>query len=105
MGDQRIGRQGQQFIENEQREQVARKRNTHGAAKRHGEETVERRLAPCVVAAQIANGIDRRHHPQEARQQGKHKTQRLNLEADCQPGNWFHQINGRPGSAQYIIVQ
>ena len=58
-----------------------------------------------MVAAQVANGIDRRHYPQETRQQGKQHTQRFDLETDRQSGQGFCEIDGRPGTVQDSIVQ
>ncbi|MEZ5939557.1 MAG: hypothetical protein R3C52_15265 [Hyphomonadaceae bacterium] len=56
MRDQRIGRQRQHFVEDEQREQVLRHRYAHRAGDGEAEADVEARLVVFLLAAHIADG-------------------------------------------------
>ena len=82
MGHQRIGRERQQLVEEEQREQVRCERHPHGPRERDGEEDVETRLVLLVVTSHVADRIDRRDDPKEAGQQTEEQAEGLHLERE-----------------------
>ena len=65
--DEREGRQRQHFVKDKQREQVARQRDAHGRADRHGKTEEELRVMLFFVGAHIADGVKRGWNPQHGR--------------------------------------
>ena len=64
VGDERVGGQRQHFIEDEKRQQIVCVGDAHGRAKRDGETGIEACLVLLVVAAHVADGIERCDDPQ-----------------------------------------
>ena len=85
VGDERIGRKRQRLVEQEQREQVLGERDADGAAQRHGEAHIVGGLPRLVVAAHVADGIDRVHDPERGGDQRKQHSERLDLEGEREP--------------------
>jgi hypothetical protein len=63
MGNQGIGDQREQLVENKQGERVRRERDPDGCGDRQREADVKTRLMGFVVAAHVADRIDRAHQP------------------------------------------
>ena len=66
MGDQRIGRQREDLVEDHEGHQIPRERDADGRRDAETEETEEATAVRRVL--QIADGIDGRHQPQDGRQ-------------------------------------
>ena len=82
--NQRISRQGQHFVENEEREQVSGHCNAHSAEQCETEADIETRLIPFPVSAHIADGVNGVQNPQATGNHGKHGAERLKLERKFQ---------------------
>ena len=95
MGDQRVGRQGQQLVEQEQRQHVGRQRDAHGRRDGDGEGDIETGLVVLVVGAHVADGIHRGDRPQEAGHQGEQHAQRLRRQRQGQSRQGLGQHQGR----------
>ena len=93
---QRIGRERQDFVEDEQREQVARHRDAHRAAEGDGEADVEARLVALAVPAHVADGVERVDDPQAAGDHGEQGAERLQLERKGEARNRFTDVQLRP---------
>jgi hypothetical protein len=61
---ERIGRERQHLVEQEQCDQVSGERNTHRRRERYGEHHVEARLVLFVVAAHVADRVQGIDDPQ-----------------------------------------
>ena len=103
--DQRIGRERQRLVEDEQREQVLRERDAHGGGNRDGEANVVRRLPRLVVAAHVADRVDRVDDPKRSRNEGEQHAQRLDLERQLEARH--HLVYGylRPRTGQDVRQQ
>jgi hypothetical protein len=93
---QRIGRDRQHFIEDEQGQQVGRERHAHGRHQRNRETGIEPGLVLLVVAAHVADRIDRIDDPQSRGKCSKQHAQRLYLEGDGQPWKHLDEVQLRP---------
>ena len=101
VGDQRIGRERQRLVEQEQREQVLGERDPDRAAERHGEADVESRLARLVVGAHVADRVDRVDDPQRGGDEREQHAERLDLEGEREPGDDVDNAEFRPGAVQH----
>ena len=63
MNDQRIGRDGENFIKNKKGQQIGCKTDADGAAETHGKGRKISRLVFLFVSSHIADGIDRGENP------------------------------------------
>ncbi len=63
MGDQRISRERQRFIENEQSQQIAGKSDADGAGDGDREANIEPGLMQFFITAHVADGIERIQRP------------------------------------------
>ncbi len=95
VGDQRVGGKRQHLVEDEQREHVGGQRDAHGAGDGDGEADVEARLVLLVVAAHVADRVERGDDPQQARHQREQHAEGLHLERDGQPGQGLDQHQRR----------
>ena len=91
VGDQRIGADGEHLVEGEEGQHVARERDPHGAGQRHREEGVEAGLVVLVVAAHVADGVERGRDPQQAGGPGEGGAQRLGGERQAEAREHLHQ--------------
>ena len=85
--DQRIGRERQRLVEQEQREQVLGEGDADGAAERDREADVEGGLARLGVGPHVADRIDRVHDPQRPSDQREQQAERLDPEGKREPGS------------------
>ena len=80
---QRIGGEGQQLVEDEEGEQVARHRHPHGGGDAQAEEAEEAAAMRC--AFQIADGVEGGEQPQHRRQGDEQHRQRVGLQHQVEP--------------------
>ena len=99
--DQRIGRNSQDLVEQEQREEVARERDPHGRRDGDGKADVERRLPWLVVPAHIADGIDRIDDPQRRGDAGEQHPQRLDRERNLDTAEDLAPTHGGAFAGQH----
>ena len=85
--DERIGRQRQRLVEQEQREQVLGEGDGHGGAERHCKADVVRCLARLVVGAHVADRIDRGDDPEGRGYDSEQESERLDLEGQGEAGD------------------
>ena len=90
--DERIGRKGQDLVEEEKRKQVARKGDTQRRENRHRKTRVEARLVLFAVAPAIPNGVERGGDPKSRGHQRVQHAQRLHGESERHSGK--HLQNG-----------
>ena len=107
MGDQRIGADADDLVEQIKREQVVGERAADGAEQRQGEAGVEARLRVLVEAAHVAGRVEDRQHPQERGGHGEDHRQRVGPQRDAQAGQQLEHgevqrlaRRARPGSAR-----
>ena len=93
MRHQRIGREGQHFVENEKREQVRRHRDAHHGEHRQRKAHIEPRLVRLALATHVADREQRVHAPEHARHQREQRAKRLQPESNLQPR---HRPRNRP---------
>ena len=101
VGDQRVGREGQRFVEDEQGQQIAGEGNADGAGDGDGETDVEPGLVLFLVAAHVADGIERIQRPQQRCHAGEGHAQRFHAQPQRQAGCELEQIHGGPGAGQH----
>ena len=105
VGDQRIGRKRQDLVEDEEREQVLREGDAHRRPQRHRETDVEARLTRLVVAAHIADRIDRIDDPQRRGDEREQHPERLDLEREAQARHDGDVERLRPRAGQHMRQQ
>ena len=105
VGDERVGRKGQRLVEQEQREQVLGEGDADGAAQCHGEAHIVGRLPWLVVAAHVADGVDRVHDPEDGRDQRKKHSERLDLECEREPRHHLDVQRFGAGARKYGTEQ
>ncbi len=71
--DERIGGQRERLVEDEEREEVGRERDSHRGPDTDGEEAEEPR--PVTRVAHVASRVDRRHKPERARDDGEERAE------------------------------
>ena len=98
---QRIGRERQSFVEQEQREQVLGESDPDRAAERYGKADVECGLTRLVVGAHVADRIDRVDDPQRGGDESEQHPQRLDLEGELKAGRDLDDLCLRPGAAEH----
>ena len=105
VGNQRIGRDRQRLVEQEQREQVAGEGDSDGAAERDGEADVEYRLAWLVVGPHVADRIERVHDPQRRRHESEQQAERLDLQGERDAWQHLDDRHLRPRARQHRCEQ
>ena len=80
MGDQRIGREGEHLIKDEQGEKVASIGYAHHRRDGDGKTDIESGLIGLLVTPHVADGVQSGDQPQEAGNQREQHPQRLNAE-------------------------
>ena len=98
--DERVGRERQDLVEEEQREQVARERHAHGGADGDREADVEPRLVRLPVSPHVADRVDRSDDPEPGSHQGEEHAEGLQPEHEGEAsGEEPHQqdAGGRVG--------
>ena len=83
--DQRIGREGQHLVEDEQREEVRSHRDAHDAEHGEAEADIEARLVRLALAAHIADREHRIDAPEHACHQGEKRAQGFETEGEFEP--------------------
>ena len=101
--DQRVGRDRQQFVEQEQREQIAGKGDAERGEDGNRKAGVERRLARLVVAAHVADRVAGIGDPQRRGDQRKQHAERLDLEADLEPRQYLKRRQGRCQAEKHLV--
>ena len=83
MDHQRIGRDGQQLVEQQEGEEVAR----HGNADRRRDAKAEEaeKARPVGTLLQISDRVDGGHQPEHGRQRDEHQCQRVGLKMQVEP--------------------
>ena len=84
VGNQRVGRQCQQFVENDKGKQVACQRQSHGGRYTQAEET--EKAAAMRRVFQIADGIDSGDQPQHGGEGHKQYRERVGVQHQVQTG-------------------
>ena len=95
MGDERVGRQRQNLVEDEQGQQVLGEGDADGGRNGHGEEEIETGLVDFMVATHVANSVERCDNPQTRCDQAEQHPQRLDAESQRQAGQHLQQLDGR----------
>ena len=95
VGHQRVGRERQRLVEEEEREHVAGEGDADGAGERDREADVVAGLVLLLVGADVADRIDRRRDPEEGRDQREQHPQRLEREGDRQARHDVEQRDPR----------
>ncbi|MEY9162840.1 hypothetical protein ABIE78_000959 [Sinorhizobium fredii] len=83
--DERIGDEAQQLVEDHQCEQIGGEGAADGRRKAGSEAGKEAGLRVLVQVPHVADGIDRRHDPQERRDGGEHHAERIDPESEVDP--------------------
>ncbi len=96
MGHQRIGADRQHLVEHQKRQHVAGEGDAHGRGQREREEGVEAGLVGLVMAAHVADRIDRGQDPEQARDQREADAQRLGGEGEAEARQHLDQTHLRP---------
>ena len=91
VGHQRVGREGQDLVGEEQREQVAREGDRQGGADGNGEEEEEPGLRGLVVAAHVPDRVAGGDDPQAGGDHGEQHAEGLDLEGELDAGKHLHQ--------------
>ena len=99
--DQRVGDQAQRFIKDYQREQIGGKSPAHSGGERHCKSSEKPGLVLFLQTAHIADGIERREDPQQARNGGEHHAERIDPEGEINAGQDFKQGQFRGVSRQH----
>jgi hypothetical protein len=95
MRDERIGRQSNCFVEDEEGEYVGCKGDTDRARNGQRKADVEAGLVLLVVAAHITDRVQRGDDPQTRRDQGEEHAQRLDLEREIEAGQHLDEVQTR----------
>ena len=103
--DERVCREGQHFIEDEERKHVPGKRDPHGAGYSDGEAHVETCLLFLAVTPHVANGIKRIDDPEAGCDAGEQHTQRLDFEGNLETRHNLQQAEFRTGTGHNGIEQ
>ncbi len=80
MGDERPGGEGEQLVEQEEREQVAGECDPHGRSDGERKADIEQRLAWRLLGPHIADRVDRVDDPQPGGDRGEEHAERLDGE-------------------------
>ena len=83
--DERIGDEAEHLVEDHQREQIGGEGAPDGRREAGGEAGEEPGLRVLVQVPHVADGIDRRHDPQQRRDGGKHHAERIGPESEVDP--------------------
>ena len=98
VSDQRVGRQRQYFVKDEDGQQVGGKRDAQCRRDRHRETRVEARLIHLVVASHVADGVDRGDDPQAGGDEAEEHAERLDLEGKPQPRHHLDDMGLGPSA-------
>ena len=98
--DQRVGAEGEQFIKDEQREQIAGQRNAHGGRKGERKTDEKAGLVRLLVATHVTNGVQRVDDPQARCDERKKHAERLDPEVNLQARKQTEQNDLRALTSQ-----
>ena len=102
MGDERIGGDGEQFVEQEQGEEIGREGDPHRGGDGDREADIERGLPRRLFGAHIADRIDRVDDPQGRGDEGEEHPERLDREGDREPRDDVENGEGRTHAGQDV---
>ena len=83
--NERIGNEAEHLVEDHQREKVGGEGAPDGRREAGGEAGEEPGLRVLVQVPHVADGIDRRHDPQQRRDRGEHHAKRIDPEGEVYP--------------------
>jgi len=95
VGDEREGRERQDLVEDEQRKEVRGVGDAERRADGDGEAHVKARLPRLVVAAHVADRIDRIDEPEPRGDQAEHRAEGLDLEGERRAGDDLEKLHAR----------
>ena len=104
MGHQRVRRQRQRFVEDEQGDEVVGERDPHGGRDGDREAGVEPRLVLLVVRPHVSDGVDGRDEPQEPRHHREQHAERLHHQLQRNSRHQGSEDETRPAALRNLGV-
>ena len=102
MGNQRIGGNGQRFVEQKEREHIGRKRDPHDRKNRKTKAGKEPCVILFIIPAHVSDAIKMCHHPKARGENGKQQSKRFDVKGDLQTGHNAECDKSIAGPAAFV---